>query len=134
MDYTNEHLARLESDQAVFIAFFPLTVAGMWLQLWDGPGKGTLVFCPYRKILVLPGNTMHGGGFMSDKSGNLRGHLYIFLNTHPLTKDGLRTNYCHTWSYKPAKTLDHFYTFSDDGSFSWNFADDTLSSYHKTCT
>ena len=104
-DYTDELLNNLAPDQAVLIAFFALTEAGTWLQLWDDKGVGSLVFCPWGRILVLPGNTVHGGGFKSHPNGNLRGHLYLFVNTTPLTKNDLITNYEANFEYEPADSI-----------------------------
>lgn len=83
-----------EYGHKLFLAFFPLTEEGTFLQLWNKPkddhdgatsidGKGTgkmpgqVVYIPYGKMLVVPANTIHGGGFKRGSSGNLRFHLYI---------------------------------------------------------
>ena len=71
----------------LFIAFFPLTREGTFLQLWDrseavsntGIVRGTVVLIPYGKMLIVPAHTIHGGGFKRGESGNLRFHLYIEL-------------------------------------------------------
>jgi len=72
----------------LFLAFFPLTKEGAYLQLWqessedqnDGETvEGTVVFIPYGKMLIVPSATIHGGGFKRGSSGNLRFHLYIAL-------------------------------------------------------
>ena len=78
--------------QSLFLAFFPLTEEGSYLQLWQEPeenegndnGKtnnveGTVVYIPYGKMLIAPSDTLHGGGFKRGSSGNLRFHLYIEL-------------------------------------------------------
>jgi hypothetical protein len=39
--------------------------------------KGTIVYIPYGKMLIVPSDTIHGGGFKRGVSGNLRFHLYI---------------------------------------------------------
>ncbi|KAL9189965.1 hypothetical protein ACHAXT_009640 [Thalassiosira profunda] len=72
----------------LFLAFFPLTNEGTFLQLWQEPTKtndddersiveGTVVYIPYGKMLVVPSATIHGGGFKRGPGGNLRFHLYI---------------------------------------------------------
>ena len=82
----------------LFLAFFPLTEDGAFLQLWKeedssriktstatqpeaNPGQsvveGTVVYIPYEKMLIVPSNTIHAGGFKRGESGNLRFHLYI---------------------------------------------------------
>mmetsp|Transcript_43526 Transcript_43526/g.74280 ORF Transcript_43526/g.74280 Transcript_43526/m.74280 type:complete len:391 (+) Transcript_43526:129-1301(+) len=88
-------------SQRLFLAFFPLTEEGAFLQLWQDQGpstaatngascgsdgnvapaavvqEGTVVYIPYGKMLILPSDTIHGGGFKCGKGGNLRFHLYI---------------------------------------------------------
>ena len=110
-----------EYGTRLFIAFFPLTEEGAYLQLWHDPAschncvseddddeqdkedngyavrdssscstrrikpsvvvtsivKGTIVYIPYGKMLIVPSYTIHGGGFKRGISGNLRFHLYI---------------------------------------------------------
>lgn len=74
-----------EHGHKLFIAFFPLTQEGTFLQLWKRPEtvsndeivEGTVVHIPYRKMLIVPADTIHGGGFKRGESGNLRFHLYI---------------------------------------------------------
>jgi hypothetical protein len=115
----------------LFLAFFPLTEEGTYLQLWQDPAtllrrkqdaedeekkcvsddddddqedayaytnhdssissrridprsvvgtsivEGTIVYIPYGKMLIVPSDTIHGGGFKRGVSGNLRFHLYI---------------------------------------------------------
>lgn len=77
----------------LMIGFFPLTNEGMFLQIWPTcPDRqdtstiieGQLIFIPYGKLLLLPANTIHAGGFRSERPdrgcgpyGNLRFHLYI---------------------------------------------------------
>ena len=74
----------------LFLAFFPLTQEGAYLQLWQEPSEedsivggdpieGTVVYIPYGKMLIMPSDTIHGGGFKRGTSGNLRFHLYIAL-------------------------------------------------------
>lgn len=83
----------------LFLAFFPLTEEGAFLQLWqEDPIKkktksssdheedidrdtavveGTVVYIPYGKMFIVPSDTCHGGGFKRGSGGNLRFHLYI---------------------------------------------------------
>jgi hypothetical protein len=47
----------------------------------DSKGKETqsrIVEIMKGQILMVPGRCVHGGGFMADKSGDLRGHLYAY--------------------------------------------------------
>jgi hypothetical protein len=89
----------------LYLSFFPLTQEGAFLQLWrdaivevkskvetgwksnhynendciDDIVEGTVVFIPYGKMLIVPSDTIHGGGFRRGMGGNLRFHLYIAL-------------------------------------------------------
>eukprot|EP00970_Alexandrium_tamarense_P002096 scaffold283_cov194-Alexandrium_tamarense.AAC.9 len=73
----------------LFLAFFPLSKEGTFLQLWKATTKddyddsttveGTVVYVPYGKMLIVPSDTIHGGGFKRGCTGNLRFHLYIEL-------------------------------------------------------
>lgn len=85
----------------LFLAFFPLTQEGAYLQLWQEPSStedfitggdgelipGTVVFIPYGKMLIMPSDTIHGGGFKRGSSGNLRFHLYIALEEDQVRKE-----------------------------------------------
>mmetsp|Transcript_28586 Transcript_28586/g.60964 ORF Transcript_28586/g.60964 Transcript_28586/m.60964 type:complete len:360 (-) Transcript_28586:69-1148(-) len=73
----------------LFLAFFPLTEEGAFLQLWQDPMKkshedrgvveGTVVYIPYGSMFLVPSDTIHGGGFKRGHGGNLRFHLYIAM-------------------------------------------------------
>jgi hypothetical protein len=65
-----------------FVAFSPLSHDGCFLQLWDknAPGPGNVCHIPFGVLLVVPGDTVHGGGFCSTLKGDLRLHFYIFIN------------------------------------------------------
>jgi len=76
----------------LFLAFFPLTEEGAFLQLWKDQApqsamnenkptvEGTVVFIPFGKMFLVPSQTIHGGGFKRGDEGNLRFHLYIAMN------------------------------------------------------
>ncbi|CAB9496243.1 Histone methylation protein DOT1 [Seminavis robusta] len=77
-----------ERAHNLWLAFFPLTSQGMILQLWPSHAttntttttqtKGQLVFVPWDTMLMVPSDTIHGGGFRTcTQSGNVRYHLYI---------------------------------------------------------
>jgi hypothetical protein len=76
-----------EHGHKLFLAFFPLTEEGTFLQLWDQSKadenaqtvEGEVVFIPFGKMLIVPADTIHGGGFKRGETGNLRFHLYIEL-------------------------------------------------------
>lgn len=70
----------------LFLGFCPLTESGCYLQVWSPVSEtnltqeGKVLFIPYGCILVLPGDTIHGGGFLSDpETGDLRLHFYIYI-------------------------------------------------------
>lgn len=78
----------------LFIAFFPLTPEGAFVQLWNDESEqgemptvhGTVVFIPYGKIFIVPSDTVHGGGFKRGVGGNLRFHLYLAVGGADLPK------------------------------------------------
>ena len=87
-----------EYVKKLFLAFFPLTEEGAYLQLWQDESskeedddkpivEGTVVFIPYGKMLIVPSDTIHGGGFKRGSSGNLRFHLYIALEEEEIRKE-----------------------------------------------
>ena len=82
-DFTDRVLD--EYQDKLYIAVTPLTKAGSYLQVWPIRDKrlpGEVIFIPFGVLLVLPGNTIHGGGFQSCfMSLDLRLHLYIFVNS-----------------------------------------------------
>jgi hypothetical protein len=85
LDFLRSILRKLRKYQKykrLYLAVFPLNPDGMMLQVWDNKlgGAGKLLFLPKNSILILPGNTVHGGGFMTNPGGNVRGHLYIAVN------------------------------------------------------
>lgn len=100
VDYDYDILRR--HGRRLHLSFFPLTEEGAFLQLWRDPVvgggekeeerektsrdddgdavvEGTVVFIPYGKMLMVPSETIHGGGFRSGPESNLRFHLYIAL-------------------------------------------------------
>lgn len=74
-----------EQHNTLRITFFPLTDEGMFIQVWPKATSantesipGILVFVPQGKLLCMPSDTIHGGGFQScPDNGNLRFHLYV---------------------------------------------------------
>jgi hypothetical protein len=67
----------------IYLGLTPLTENGAFLQLWDrnGPGRpGNIVFIPYGFVLILPGDTVHGGGFhQCFLTMDLRLHFYVYV-------------------------------------------------------
>ncbi|OEU16171.1 hypothetical protein FRACYDRAFT_268903 [Fragilariopsis cylindrus CCMP1102] len=97
VDYTWEVLEQYGEEnptQSLMLGFFPLTEEGMFLQIWPTAStnlsidgniiEGEIIFIPYKKILIVPATTIHGGGFRTTtfveepgRCGNLRFHLYL---------------------------------------------------------
>jgi len=89
VDFKWETLDALKKE--LFIGFFPLSKEGMFLQLWDDcnnnkddtkestndSNNGRIIFIPLGKFLVIPSDTIHGGGFKVGDGGNPRFHMYI---------------------------------------------------------
>ena len=104
VDYPWEVLDAHAETQSLKIGFFPLTVEGMFLQIWptadpsQDPSieiEGQIIFIPYGKLLKIPASTIHGGGFRTTElrsgihgggRGNLRFHLYIATNQASLPR------------------------------------------------
>ncbi|KAL3806744.1 hypothetical protein ACHAXA_000231 [Cyclostephanos tholiformis] len=105
----------------LYLSFFPLTQEGAFLQLWQDAivkvkskvetgwnsnhynendcinnivERG--VFIPYGKMLIVPSDTIHGGGFRRGMGRNLRFYLYIALEDNDTDIRG-----------KGTKLLDH---------------------------
>lgn len=86
LDWVLSILDKLKEDEHLYFAVFPLSPDGMVLQLWENgvPGKGQLVYLPAGAVLVLRGDTVHGGGFMTSPAGNLRAHIYLYVKRRAL--------------------------------------------------
>ena len=103
-DFDLELLERENYNQdKIKLAFTPLTKAGMFLQIWPRRNKpGHIIFVAYKKVLFLPCQALHGGGFLScPSSHNLRLHFYIYLEGTPLIK---KTN-IYSQQYMDAKEV-----------------------------
>jgi hypothetical protein len=96
-DYINRGLAREVSA----LSFLPLTKAGMYLQVWNERESlmGMVLYVPFGSMLVLRGDVIHGGGFMSDNNGNPRLHMYVQLK-------GNRFDLVPNNDYRVAEDLD----------------------------
>ena len=94
-DYDPSYLAQDGVTDYVYLAFTPLTPSGMFLQVWPAEKQpGQLVFIPYRQILLVPANTVHGGGFLGSRfSDDLRLHFYVYLNYKRHTPPDVQSNY-----------------------------------------
>jgi len=114
VDYDYSILSKY--GKRLYLAFFPLTLDGAYLQLWqkkkltdDNKEKqrdevdGTVVYIPYGQMLLLPSDTIHGGGFKRGDGGNLRFHLYIALDDD----EDVRENKREGEKKKEINLLDH---------------------------
>jgi len=84
-DYTLDVREKLGSK--IYLGLTPLTDSGCYLQVWlpqeykNRPSHGHVLFIPKGCILLLPSDTIHGGGFLSDsQTKDLRLHFYIYTN------------------------------------------------------
>lgn len=110
VDFKWETLEAL--NEKLFIGFFPLSKEGMFLQLWDNHDTmaqssknddyGRIVFIPLGKFLVVPSDTIHGGGFKVGSGGNPRYHMYIASDNNVLPKF---QNNRYTEKYDKSKEL-----------------------------
>ena len=133
IDFTWQMLA--EQGSHLWLAFFGLTQEGMILQVWPTSDtskahRGQLVFVPLGKLLVMPSDTIHGGGFRTrpifnggNDIGNLRYHLYLatdghglpqFVNNTYTQKNDRRRELCDTCRNAPG--LEHTSSVNADGS------------------
>ena len=79
LDFSNTVLEHSKNNGRLFLAFTPLSELGTVLQVWVG-GEPQLLLVPYGKVLILPGDTVHGGGFKIDfRSEDLRLHFYLYV-------------------------------------------------------
>ena len=90
----------LEAHSQLYLGFFPLTIYGMYLQVWPRSADdtsmkqnicGEVLFIPFGRLLILPAETIHAGGFRttplaSEEPGNLRFHLYLARGSDTLPK------------------------------------------------
>jgi hypothetical protein len=69
-------------DKAAMLLFYPLTKAGMFLQVWvPSTFQPQIMFIGQHHLLMLPVDTIHGGGFKSGSFGvqNHRRHGYVYV-------------------------------------------------------
>jgi hypothetical protein len=111
-----------------WIALFPLTEAGMTVEVWGArdrhdparlqPEKGRLVDVPYGEMLLLRADVVHAGGFTTCGSGNPRGHLYIYKTPHGVQHSTpLKNAYdINVASSDKAVSLLTFYEHCDEGT------------------
>lgn len=101
-------------DRVPFIAFFPLSISGMCLEIWpDAPLDdssqvekiGVEVHVPFGKALIVRGDTVHAGSRMTspDNDGDPRGHLYVYQSGNG--------------GVNRAPSAKNIYCFPDDTSF-----------------
>ena len=74
------------------VAFLPLTKSGQFLQFWNNvddvpntTSSGEIVFIPKGQLVLVPGNTIHGGGFRAElcsdtQPAHMRLHFYVYPN------------------------------------------------------
>lgn len=83
-----------EYREQLYLALTPLTESGCYLQVWlpnHSGSCGKILYIPYGVLLILPGDTVHGGGFLADyQSLDLRLHFYIYVKP---AKDVINKNF-----------------------------------------
>ena len=78
-----------QNPSRYWIGFLPVTDSGQFLQFWryqkdiEEPQKGQIVFIPKGHLVIVPGDTLHGGGFRAYTENGNRGshgrvHFYIY--------------------------------------------------------
>lgn len=78
-----------DNPSRYWIGFLPVTDSGQFLQFWNyepnvvGEKKGEIVFIPKGHLVIVPGNTLHGGGFraateLGNEGAHGRVHFYIY--------------------------------------------------------
>ena len=97
-----------EYPDELFLAFTPLTKAGMFLQIWPQEDEcGVVVFIPHGKLLLMPGSVLHGGGFLTCSiRHNLRMHFYIYLGRSRSRNIQQANEYSEEGSYRIATAIE----------------------------
>ena len=78
-----------QSHRRYWIGFLPVTDSGQFLQFWryqpdtKDEQEGEIVFIPKGHLLIVPGDTLHGGGFRAandygNQGAHGRVHFYIY--------------------------------------------------------
>jgi hypothetical protein len=95
-----------------YIAFWPFTKADQFLQIWPTRKKGggcvagELIHLPLGQILMVPGKTVHAGGFMASPCGHIRGHVYVYPNEKVIGMESETNFYCGSVQYGQNKFLE----------------------------
>lgn len=94
-----------ENPKNYMVAFLPLTMTGQFLQLWETdikddqvPKEGELVFIPRGTLVLVPGTTLHGGGFRADHRtdgghAHMRLHFYVYPGESHCMVDNHKNDY-----------------------------------------
>jgi hypothetical protein len=89
---------KTDKPQKYMIAFLPLTDTGQFLQFWKKKenddtgettaGHGEIVFIPRGQLVLVPGETIHGGGFRADhRTDGAHGHMRLHFYVYPGSKE-----------------------------------------------
>ena len=94
------------------VAFLPLTETGQFLQMWE-PNTGVegqplpvgdLIFIPRGQLVLVPGDTIHGGGFRADtRSDNGLTHLRLHFYVYPGETTCMVASHKNQWLNPPEK-------------------------------
>ena len=73
-----------------WIGFLPITEYGQFLQIWEyreniqEVQKGEIIFIPKGQLVLMKGNSLHGGGFRAETtSGNEGAHARLHFYVYP---------------------------------------------------
>jgi hypothetical protein len=77
-----DYVRELGPDRPCFVALFPLTMAGLLIEIWDPEegGEGRLFHIPYGKIVMFPASVVFSHIFMTSLDGNLLAITHVFVN------------------------------------------------------
>ena len=102
-----------DNPRKYMVAFLPLTETGQFLQFWtdgDTQNHGEIVFFPMGQLVLVPGHTVHGGGFRADhRTDNANAHMRLHFYVYPGTKECAFAKGKHKNDYLPTskKYADH---------------------------
>jgi hypothetical protein len=94
-----------ENPKKYLVAFLPLTETGQFLQFWkNSESAGEIVFIPRGQLLLVPGKTIHGGGFRADhRTDDMHAHMRLHFYVYPDESQCVFAKGKHKNDYLPKK-------------------------------
>ena len=103
----NKHIDSSFKESVPYLFAFPLYAEGLKMEVWPDHAwevvrngmkakkvQGSIISLSLGDGLLVRGDVIHAGGFISGfKNGNLRCHIYIYLNGGMPMEPGLMTHY-----------------------------------------